>query len=147
MISVITCSCSDSGWQSGCFKSSISAFPCASCAFVASSRSDANCVKTSISLYCARSIRMLPDAFFMAFVWAAPPTRDTERPTFTAGLIPALKRLLSKNICPSVIDITLVGIYADTSPACVSMIGSAVIEPPPSSSLRRLDLSSSLEWR
>lgn len=90
---------------------------------------------------------MLPDAFFMAFVWAAPPTRDTERPTFTAGLIPALKRLLSKNICPSVIDITLVGIYADTSPACVSMIGSAVIEPPPSSSLRRLDLSSSLEWR
>ena len=62
---------------------------------------------------------MLPDAFFMAFVWAAPPTRDTERPTFTAGLIPALKRLLSKNICPSVIDITLVGMYADTSPECV----------------------------
>jgi len=28
-------------------------------------------------------------------------------------------------------EITLVGIYADTSPACVSIIGSAVSEPPP----------------
>jgi hypothetical protein len=30
-----------------------------------------------------------------------------------------------------VIEITLVGMYADTSPACVSMIGSAVSEPLP----------------
>ena len=30
------------------------------------------------------------------------------------------------------IEITLVGMYAETSPACVSMIGSAVSEPPPS---------------
>ena len=30
-------------------------------------------------------------------------------------------------------EITFVGMYADTSPACVSMIGNAVIEPPPSS--------------
>ena len=28
-------------------------------------------------------------------------------------------------------EITFVGMYADTSPACVSMIGSAVMEPPP----------------
>ena len=28
-------------------------------------------------------------------------------------------------------DITFVGIYEDTSPACVSMIGNAVSEPPP----------------
>ncbi len=48
-----------------------------------------------------------------------------------AGLIPALNRLLSKKICPSVIEITFVGIYAETSPACVSIIGSAVREPPP----------------
>ena len=33
-------------------------------------------------------------------------------------------------------EITFVGIYADTSPACVSMIGRAVMEPPPSSSLK-----------
>jgi hypothetical protein len=43
--------------------------------------------------------------------------------------------LLSRKICPSVIEITLVGMYADTSPACVSMMGSAVSEPPPSASL------------
>ena len=39
----------------------------------------------SISRYCARSIRILPAAFFIAFVCAAPPTRDTESPTLTAG--------------------------------------------------------------
>ncbi len=36
------------------------------------------------------------------------------------------------------IEITFVGIYADTSPACVSIIGSAVIEPPPNASLSLL---------
>ena len=35
----------------------------------------------------------------------------------------------SRKIWPSVIEMTLVGMYADTSPACVSMIGSAVSEP------------------
>ena len=46
-----------------------------------------------------------------------------------AGLTPELNKSVSRNICPSVIEITLVGIYADTSPACVSMIGNAVSEP------------------
>lgn len=40
----------------------------------------------------------IPDAFFIALVWAAPPTRETERPTLTAGLIPELNRLVSRNI-------------------------------------------------
>jgi hypothetical protein len=44
-------------------------------------------------------------------------------------------------------DITFVGIYAEISPACVSIIGSAVIEPPPSSSESLAALSSSLECR
>ena len=35
----------------------------------------------------------------------------------------------TKKIWPSVIEITLVGTKADTAPACVSMIGSAVSEP------------------
>lgn len=39
--------------------------------------------------------------------------------------------LTSKNICPSVIDITFVGIYAETSPACVSITGNAVRDPEP----------------
>jgi hypothetical protein len=40
-----------------------------------------------------------------------------------------LNRPVSRKIWPSVIEITLVGTNADTSPACVSMIGSAVSEP------------------
>ena len=55
-------------------------------------------------------------------------------PTFTAGRTPEKKRSDWRKIWPSVIEITFVGIYADTSPACVSMIGSAVSEPPPSAS-------------
>jgi hypothetical protein len=43
--------------------------------------------------------------------------------------MPALKRSVSRKIWPSVMEMTLVGTKADTSPACVSMIGSAVSEP------------------
>ena len=131
----------------GCFNISIRELPYCNCSFVAASRSELNCVNTSISLNCAKSIRILPEAFFIAFVCAAPPTRDTERPTLTAGRIPEKNKLLSRKICPSVIEITFVGMYADTSPACVSIIGSAVIEPPPSASLKRLERSSSLECK
>ena len=53
----------------------------------------------------------------MILVCAAPPTRDTEIPAFIAGRIPALNMSASKKICPSVIEITLVGTNADTSPA------------------------------
>mgnify|MGYP006866028323 CR=1 FL=1 len=83
----------------------------------------------------------------MIFVCAAPPTRDTESPTLTAGLTPEKNNSLSRKICPSVIEITFVGMYADTSPACVSMIGNAVIDPPPSSSLNRQERSSNLECK
>ena len=62
----------------------------------------------------------------------------------TAGLIPWLKSSVSRKICPSVIEITLVGMNADTSPPCVSIIGSAVSDPPPCSSLNFAALSSNL---
>ena len=65
----------------------------------------------------------------MILVCAAPPTRDTEIPALIAGRMPALKRSVSRKIWPSVIEITLVGTNAVTSPACVSMMGSAVREP------------------
>jgi hypothetical protein len=42
---------------------------------------------------------------------------------------------------------TFVGMYAETSLACVSMIGSAVSEPPPKSSFRRTARSSRRECR
>ena len=42
---------------------------------------------------------------------------------------------------------TFVGMYPETSPACVSMIGRAVRDPPPSSFDSFAALSRSLEWR
>ena len=66
---------------------------------------------------------------------------------FSAGRWPALNRSVSRKIWPSVIEMTFVGMYADTSPACVSMIGRAVSEPPPFSSFRRAARSSRRLWR
>ena len=68
-------------------------------------------------------------------------------PTFTAGRTPGEEELGWRKICPSVIEITFVGMYADTSPACVSITGSAVSEPPPFSSESLHARSSSREWR
>jgi len=61
--------------------------------------------------------------------------------------MPELKRSDSTKICPSVIEMTLVGMNAATSPAWVSMIGSAVSEPPPSASESLQARSSSRECR
>ena len=58
------------------------------CAWVAASSSLPNCAKAAISRYCARSRRNRPATCFMARVWAAPPTRDTDRPTLIAGRTP-----------------------------------------------------------
>ena len=68
-------------------------------------------------------------------------------PTLIAGRTPEKKRLDSRKICPSVIEMTFVGMYAAMSPAWVSMIGSAVSEPAPSSSESLHARSSSREWR
>jgi hypothetical protein len=51
-----------------------------------------------------------------------------------AGRTPWLNRSDSRKHWPSVMEMTLVGMYADTSLALVSMIGRPVIEPPPRSS-------------
>ena len=89
----------------------------------------------------------MPDTFRMALTCAAPPTRDTEIPTLTAGRTPELNRSPSRKHWPSVIEMTLVGMYAETSPALVSMIGRPVIEPAPSSSFSFAQRSSSRECR
>ena len=65
----------------------------------------------------------------MALIWAFPPTLETETPTLMAGRTPALNRSVSRKIWPSVIEMTLVGMYAEMSPAWVSMIGRAVRLP------------------
>ena len=46
----------------------------------------------------------------MDLICADPPTRDTEIPTLIAGRTPELNKSDSKKICPSVIEITFVGI-------------------------------------
>ena len=48
--------------------------------------------KASMSRYWAREIFSVPDTDFMALIWAAPPTRDTEIPTSTAGRWLALNK-------------------------------------------------------
>ena len=68
-------------------------------------------------------------------------------PTSTAGRWLALNRSDSRKIWPSVIEMTLVGMYAETSLALVSMIGRPVIEPAPSSSESFAQRSSSRECR
>ena len=94
--------------------------------------------KASNSRYCAWSSFSVPETFFIDLIWADPPTRLTEIPTLMAGRTPDRNRLLSKKIWPSVMEITFVGMYADTSPACVSMMGRAVRDPPPFTKERML---------
>ena len=88
-----------------------------------------------------------PATDFIALVCAAEPTRLTERPVFTAGRTPWKKSSVSRKICPSVIEITLVGMNAETSPPWVSMIGRAVSEPAPLSSFIFAERSRSRECR
>jgi hypothetical protein len=51
----------------------------------------------------------VPATCFIALICADPPTRETELPTLMAGRMPELKRSASRKICPSVIEITFVG--------------------------------------
>jgi hypothetical protein len=73
------------------------------------SRSEPNAAKASSSRYCDRSSRSEPATVFIALICASPPTRDTEMPTLSAGRTPALNRSDSKKHCPSVMEMTLVG--------------------------------------
>ncbi len=142
-----TCSSIGHGWYCGWLSEATIFSPRVSACWVARSRSEPNWANASSSRYCASSRRRRPATLFIAFVCAEEPTRDTEMPTLTAGRTPEKKRSDWRKICPSVIEITLVGMYADTSPACVSITGSAVSEPPPSSSFSLHARSSSREWR
>ncbi len=103
--------------------------------------------KDSSERYRDSEIFSVPETFFSAFVCEAPPTRETEMPTSTAGRWPALNRSDCRKIWPSVIELTLAGMYADTSIALVSTIGRPVIEPPPRSSETLAQRSSRRECR
>ena len=51
----------------------------------------------------------MPATCRMARTWAEPPTRDTELPTLMAGRMPWWNRSDSRKICPSVMEMTFVG--------------------------------------
>src|SRR6266550_5327178 len=73
------------GWYCGCFKTSTTRAPRASCFCVAWSSSEPNWANASSSRYCARSSRRRPATCFIALICALPPTRDTEMPGLIAG--------------------------------------------------------------
>src|SRR6202034_1896869 len=104
-----------------------------------------NWANAANSRYCARSSFKVEPTCLTALMAAEKPTRETERPTLTAGRTPELNRSVSKKIWPSVIEITFVGMYAETSPAWVSMTGKAVNDPPPRLSLILEERSSNRE--
>ena len=142
-----TCSSTGHGEYCGWLSVATNRSPRLSCCCVAASRSEPNWAKASRSRNAARSSRSRPATFFIALVWALPPTRDTEMPALIAGRTPEKNRSAWRKIWPSVIEITLVGMYAETSPAWVSITGSAVSEPAPSSSDSLTARSSSRECR
>ena len=104
-----TCSSTGHGSYCGWFSVATIRSPRASVRCVAWSSSEPNCANASSSRYCARSSRRRPATFFIAFVCALPPTRETEMPTLIAGRTPEKKRSDSRKIWPSVIEITFVG--------------------------------------
>lgn len=68
--------------------------------------------------------------FLIGKIWAFDPILLTDNLILTPGLILFKNKSSSTKICPSVIEITLVGIYAVMSPPIVSITGKAVKEPP-----------------
>ena len=104
-----TCSAIGSGWRSPWLSVATRRLPRASVRCVSSSRSEPNCAKASRSRNCDSSPFIRPATFFIGVIWALPPTRDTEMPTLIAGRTPEKKSFGSRKICPSVIEITLVG--------------------------------------
>lgn len=76
------------GWCTGCFKISTNRSPRWINLAVSGSISEPNLIKSNISLYWANSNFKFPARLFIAGNWAAVPTRLTDKPTLTAGLIP-----------------------------------------------------------
>ena len=78
----------ESGEYWFCLKSSTMRWPRSSFFLVEASRSEPNWAKAYSSRNWARSSLVVPATDLMVLVWAAEPTRDTERPTEMAGRMP-----------------------------------------------------------
>src|SRR4030095_3415739 len=83
-----TCCSTGIGLYSFCLKSSTIRCPRSSRAIVAASRSEPNCANPRSSRNCAKSSFTLPAPCLIALIWAAEPTRLTDKPTEIAGRTP-----------------------------------------------------------
>jgi len=83
-----TCSSAGIGTYCFCLSNSVSFSPLLRSYWVAASKSEPNWAKAATSRYWASSSLSEPATCFMALIWAAEPTRETERPTLMAGLTP-----------------------------------------------------------
>src|SRR5256884_614266 len=106
---IMICCSTGMGAYCGCFSTSTTRAPRASCFCVASSSSEPNWANASSSRYCARSRRRRPATCFIALICALPPTRDTEMPGLIAGRTFEKNMSVSRKIWPSVIEMTFVG--------------------------------------
>ena len=106
---IATCSAAGTGWRSPWLSVATRRLPRASVRCVSSSRSEPNDAKASRSRNCDSSPFMRPATLRSGPICAAPPTRDTEMPTLMAGRTPEKNSFGSRKICPSVIEITFVG--------------------------------------
>ena len=78
------------------------------------SKSDSNCENAASSRNCEFNLT-LPATFLYALICAAEPT-EADKPTDTAGLIPLLNKSVSRKICPSVMEITFIGMCTKHHP-------------------------------
>ena len=67
-------------------------------ALVSASRSEPNCAKLCSSRYWLYSSFSVPATFYMALIWALSPTRLTEMPGLTAGMMPEWNSSVSRKI-------------------------------------------------
>src|SRR5216117_1134984 len=77
---IITCRSTSMGWYWGCFNTSTTRAPRASCFWVAWSSSEPNCANASSSRYCARSSRSRPATCFIALIRRYEGPGDTKDP-------------------------------------------------------------------
>ncbi|KAH3686935.1 hypothetical protein WICPIJ_002096 [Wickerhamomyces pijperi] len=83
-----TCSSAANGEYWFCFNNWVKRSPLAKVCLVEASKSEPNWAKAATSLYWAKKSFKEPATCFMALTWAAEPTRETDKPTLMAGLIP-----------------------------------------------------------
>ncbi len=104
-----TCFSTATGAERFCFSTSTMRSPCARAGLGVGVQIGAElCEGLQLAVLGVDQLQV-PATFFMALIWALPPTRDTEIPGLTAGMTPEWNSSVSRKIWPSVMEMTLVG--------------------------------------